>query len=253
MQTAAVIFFSQPGPRMIWQFGELGYDISIDDPCRVCNKPILWNYFGQARRKQLYDVYSAMINLRNNYSTFRTLDFNYMLSAAVKRMKLNDPSMNAVVLTNFSVYNQDATPSFQHTGTWYEYFTGDSITVSDVNAVLNMNPGEYRVYTDVKLDQPLITDAPASLEEILHDENSIQVFPNPSSDVVNVIFNSQSNDAVFIRILNAQGGVVWEKKTPVFFGQNTEKLSVGQFSEGIYYVLIQQGNYYQTSTLNVVK
>ena len=30
-----------PGPRMIWMFGELGYDVSINNPCRVCNKPIL--------------------------------------------------------------------------------------------------------------------------------------------------------------------------------------------------------------------
>ncbi len=60
MQGLAVIFLSQPGPRMIWQFGEYGYDIDIDYPCRVCNKPILWNYLQQGRRQQLLDVYTAM-------------------------------------------------------------------------------------------------------------------------------------------------------------------------------------------------
>jgi glycosidase len=253
MQTAAVIFLSQPGPRMIWQFGELGYDISIDDPCRVCNKPILWNYFGQARRKQLYDVYSAMINLRNNYSTFRTLDFNYMLSGAVKRMKLNDPSMNAVVLTNFSVYNQDATPSFQHTGTWYEYFTGDSIVVADVNAVLNMTPGEYRVYTDAKLDQPQIADAPVSLNELIHDETSLLVYPNPTSELVKLKFEGKSNAAAFIQIIDQSGKVLWSKKSLCFVGENIEQVNVESFPSGIYSVIIQQGNYFQTAQLNVVK
>jgi 1,4-alpha-glucan branching enzyme len=251
MQTAAVIFFSQPGPRMIWQFGEVGYDISIDYPCRVCNKPILWNYFTEARRKQLYDVYAAMMHLRNTYSTFTTLNFNYMLSGAVKRMKLNDPSMNAVVLTNFSVNNQDATPSFHHTGTWYEYFTGDSILVSDVNAVLNMTPGEYRVYTDVRLEQPEITDAPVSLDELVIEEESLILYPNPSKEEVSVSFKSNSTSAVQIVVIDTQGKTILEKKLPVLFGENTEKLNLNGISAGTYSVLVIQGNNIQTAQLNI--
>jgi pullulanase/glycogen debranching enzyme len=251
MQTAAVIFFSQPGPRMIWQFGELGYDISIDVPCRVCNKPILWNYFTEARRKQLYDVYAAMMHLRNTYSTFTSLNFNYMLSGAVKRMKLNDPAMNAVVLTNFSVNNQDATPSFHHTGTWYEYFTGDSILVSDVNAVLNMTPGEYRIYTDVRLEQPEITDAPVSLDELVIEEESLILYPNPSKEEVLVSFKSNSTSAVQIVIIDTQGKRILEKKLPVLFGENTEKLNLNGISAGTYSVLVIQGNNIQTAQLSI--
>ena len=251
MQTAAVIFFSQPGPRMIWQFGEVGYDISIDYPCRVCNKPILWNYFAEARRKQLYDVYAAMMHLRNTYSTFTSLNFNYMLSGAVKRMKLNDPSMNAVVLTNFSVNNQDATPSFHHTGTWYEYFTGDSILVSDVNAVLNMTPGEYRVYTDVRLEQPEITDAPVSLDELVIEEESLILYPNPSKEEVSVSFRSNSTSAVQIVVIDTQGKTILEKKLPVLFGENTEKLNLNGISAGTYSVLVIQGNNIQTAQLSI--
>jgi hypothetical protein len=253
MQTAAVIFFSQPGPRMIWQFGEVGYDISIDNPCRVCNKPILWNYFSQARRRQLYDVYSAMMNLRKNYPTFRSLDFNHSLSGAIKRMKLNDPSMNAVVLTNFSVNNQNAIASFQHVGTWYEYFTGDSIVVTDVNAGINMTPGEYRVYTDVKLDQPQITDAPVSLDEIYYDETSLLVYPNPTSAFVKLKYEGKSNSAALIQLINQNGKVVWNKKTLCFMGENIEEVNVESFPSGIYSVIIQQGNHYQTALLNIVK
>ena len=251
MQTAAVIFFSQPGPRMIWQFGELGYDISIDVPCRVCNKPILWNYFTEARRKQLYDVYAAMMHLRNTYSTFTSLNFNYMLSGAVKRMKLNDPAMNAVILTNFSVNNQDATPSFHHTGTWYEYFTGDSILVSDVNAVLNMTPGEYRIYTDVRLEQPEITDAPVSLDELVIEEESLILYPNPSKEEVSVSFKSNSTSAVQIVIIDTQGKRILEKKLPVLFGENTEKLNLNGISAGTYSVLVIQGNNIQTAQLSI--
>lgn len=38
MQQAAAFFFTIPGPKMIWQFGELGFDYSIEYNGRVGNK-----------------------------------------------------------------------------------------------------------------------------------------------------------------------------------------------------------------------
>ena len=244
MQTAAVIFFSQPGPRMIWQFGELGYDISIDVPCRVCNKPILWNYFTEARRRQLYDVYSAMMNLRKNYSTFRSLDFDHSLSGAIKRMKLNDSSMNAVVITNFSVNNQNAIPSFHHTGKWYEYFTGDSLMVTDANAGINMTPGEYRIYTDVRLSKPVITDAPASLNELNLDAFELNIFPNPTTDKVTLQFTSETITTSEIILLNMKGEVVRSEKNLVNSGMNSIETSFSELPKGTYHLLLKVGNSY---------
>ena len=31
----AAFFFTVPGPKMVWQFGELGYDVSIDENGRT--------------------------------------------------------------------------------------------------------------------------------------------------------------------------------------------------------------------------
>ncbi len=53
MELAGAFFFTVPGPKMIWQFGELGYDYSIDDPCRVCNKPIRWDYIRGPSKRNL--------------------------------------------------------------------------------------------------------------------------------------------------------------------------------------------------------
>ena len=32
MSQAAAFFFTVPGPKLMWQFGELGYDYSINFP-----------------------------------------------------------------------------------------------------------------------------------------------------------------------------------------------------------------------------
>ncbi len=59
---------------MIWQFGELGYDYSINycengtinNTCRTDPKPLKWDYPQNADRKKLYDIYSVMLALRNH-------------------------------------------------------------------------------------------------------------------------------------------------------------------------------------------
>jgi 1,4-alpha-glucan branching enzyme len=48
MEACAAFLFTVPGPKMIWQFGELGYDYSINFNGRTNSKPIRWNYFQEA-------------------------------------------------------------------------------------------------------------------------------------------------------------------------------------------------------------
>lgn len=244
MQTAAVIFLTQPGPRMIWQFGELGYDISIDNPCRVCNKPILWNYFTQARRRQLYDVYAATLKLRNDYETFRSLNFSYVLNGSVKKMKLSDPSMNGVVITNFDVNTQIGSPNFHHNGWWYEYFTGDSLNVSDVNMNFSLQPGEYRIYTDVRIEQPTITDAPVSIDEVMESHFPMSVFPNPSVSDLHVVFSANDMNAMELMVLNEAGQVVYSQKGTTNLGKNEVLLNVSDWKSGSYHVLLRVGQFY---------
>ncbi|MGD2035196.1 MAG: alpha-amylase family glycosyl hydrolase, partial [Bacteroidales bacterium] len=97
MEAAATFFFTVPGPKMVWQFGELGYDVDIDEPCRVCRKPIRWEYFDHANRYRLYQVFSALIRLRTEEDLFETTDFSLDVSSALKKMHLNSSSMNAAI------------------------------------------------------------------------------------------------------------------------------------------------------------
>ena len=59
MELDALFFFTVPGPKMIWQFGELGYDISIDQNGRTGEKPIKWEYLTDVDRHKLYHVLQA--------------------------------------------------------------------------------------------------------------------------------------------------------------------------------------------------
>jgi len=151
-ELTSVFFFTIPGPKMIWEFGELGYDISIDDPCRVCDKPILWNYYQNEARYRLYKFYETMIKLKISEDVFETEAFSLTTSGAVKHVVLESTDLDVVIIGNFDVKIQDGEPKFTKTGTWYDYFSGEEITNTDT--ILSLQPGEYKIYTSSQLEIP---------------------------------------------------------------------------------------------------
>ena len=233
----AALMLTTPGPKMIWQFGELGYDISIDYICRTCNKPILWNYFTENSRKRLYDVYKASIELRKSHPVFTGDDFTYSLNGAVKSLKLNDPSMNAVVIVNIDVNPQDKTIDFQHNGWWYEYFSGDSIQINGTS-IISLDPGDYKVFTDLKLDKPEILNT-LGFNEYEIANWDVNIFPNPSRDFLNITINGSKSKGIKYTIMNSLGKIIYQQ-TGTF---KRHQINIENLSTGNYFLILEQDNY----------
>lgn len=199
---ASAFFYTIPGPKMIYMFEELGYDISIDNPCRVCEKPILWNYYNDQHRQKIYFYMASMMDMRKKYEVFNTSNFTYALNGSSKRINLNGANMNATVVGNFAVTQNDVYPNFQHTGTWYNYFTGDTLTVSNATAPMSFAPGEWHIYTDVKLTDAAFMDV-ADVE--LLETKPFMVFPNPSTGWVDVLFDFPQGTSVEWSLRDVRG------------------------------------------------
>lgn len=202
VELAATFFFTIPGPKMIWQFGELGYDVSIDEPCRVCPKPLHWEYWENSYRQRLYKVFSALIELKKDHEVFNTANFSMAVQGAQKRINLNGDEMNVTVIGNFDVTSAEVSPNFQTTGQWYDYFSGESITVSDISANITLAPGEYHIYTDVQLETPNITSvfSPFSINEA-----NCTVYPNPSDGNFNFIISLTQPENVSLEVFDLNG------------------------------------------------
>ncbi len=241
METAGAFFFTIPGPKMIWQFGEMGYDISIDYGCRVCNKPILWDYITDNNRLRIYQVWSELIHLKKTYSAFSTDDYSLNVSGFAKRINLNDPTMNVTVIGNFDVNLGSVNPNFQHSGWWFEYFSGDSINVADVSSVIALNPGDYRLYTDKRLTTPEIIDGIG--EVYSQQQNNLFIYPNPSSANFNIETFLYTASDVSIEIYNVSGEQVYAEQLQnqpaglLSFEWNTKTVKAG-----IYICKIVVGN-----------
>ncbi len=195
LELAGAFFFTVPGPKMIWQFGELGYDYSINYECRVCNKPIRWDYFENGKRQRIYQKWSAMIRLRREEPAFRTADFALSLDGAGKRIELNHESMDVRIIGNFGVEAREVYPDFSKTGTWYDYFSGEALEVTDLNEMIMLEPGQFRIYTTKELETPEITVGEDPVE-VLKGSGS-RVFPVPASGPLHVESDSELQSLVF--------------------------------------------------------
>ena len=164
---AAAFWALIPGPKMLWQFGELGYDysintcidgITINNNCRLDPKPIKWNYLQNPNRKTLHDIYSWLLKLRTipaYLSTFTTGTITYNLSGAFKWMEVYDNSLKIVVIGNFDVVAQTGSVTFPSSGTWTDYLNGAPINATGTPQSFTLQPGEYHVYLNTYLVLPV--------------------------------------------------------------------------------------------------
>ena len=147
---AAVLLFSLPGPKMIWQFGELGYDYFLGSSAeegRLDKKPVRWDYYDDAERKALHDVFEKMITLKKeNEALFNTSNFTCELKEPFKYITLLSANKSAVAMANFDVVEATRNVNFSNTGLWKDYFSGQEITVSSPIASITLAAGEYRLY-----------------------------------------------------------------------------------------------------------
>lgn len=249
---AGAFFFTVPGPKMIWQFGELAYDFSIfypcgTDACKTDPKPVKWEYYNDSRRLNLYKTWAELINLKKNYDAFSSNDFTIDAGNALKTIKINHTQMNVVITGNFGVTQASYNPGFQNTGKWYDFFSGDSITVSDVNMSVSLLPGEFKIYTTQKLPTPEAGIATSIFEkdenELPVDFNLDQNFPNPFNPSTKISFSIPQSGMVNLAVYNSVGELV---KVLV-----NEQMSQGKYnvdfdaaglSSGIYfYRLVSEG------------
>ncbi|MFD2581565.1 alpha-amylase family glycosyl hydrolase [Pedobacter vanadiisoli] len=149
-ELAAAFLFSIPGPKMIWQFGELGYDINIDFNGRTGEKPIKWDYYADPNRKALYDAYARFIRLKKNNSIFNSINSAYSLAGGIKYIRLTEGSNTVVVVGNFDVVSQTAHIDFGSSGVWVDA-VGSSINLASNSYNRTLAPGEYHIYSKTAL------------------------------------------------------------------------------------------------------
>ncbi len=173
MGAAGAFFFTLPGPKMIWQWGELGYG-GPDDEClpeqdecpggRTDNRGLGWDYLDTQAGRDLYNTWSNLMQLRQAQSVFTnpntSVRFNLNRADGGKWIHLVEPvaqgedpleawvignfdTAEKTVSTGFTCSTNDGCPSLL-----YDYFSGETITYGQFFNGVSLAPGTFRVYTD---------------------------------------------------------------------------------------------------------
>ncbi|MFY9310492.1 MAG: M43 family zinc metalloprotease [Bacteroidia bacterium] len=103
--------------------------------------------------------------------------------------------------------------------------------------VFTSNGGNNIYIDDINLDMD------ASINNLEDISNSIQLFPNPASDQVNIAFNLNSTREMNISIINLLGQTIYTAGKQTFYsGENTITLDVKGLSPGSYFVAVSHDN-----------
>jgi glycosidase len=249
-----------PGPKMIWQFAELGYDYSINycsngtisDGCRTSAKPIRWDYDEVIERYKLYQVVSALNHLKRTEPLFSTTNFSTDLSGMAKRIHLNGSNKNAVVAGNFNVTAMTVTPGFQHAGTWYDYFSGEAIEVTTTGQQFTYQPGEYHLYFDQAMQGP--DTGTVDLKEVMQlFDIDFLVYPNPASDKVIVGLQLPTTSTVHLEIIDIMGSVLKVETETVSSGNQVIHFDTSALPAGVYILRCSTGQFQGTTRLVIRK
>lgn len=213
-----------PGPKMIWQFGEIGFDYSINDfGGRTNPKPSAFGWLSLPHRQAAYDKSSKIVTLKRLYpNAFQQGNFQLNIGAgdwnAGKRIALTHADLDMVMLGNFLPGSSiTAYPNFTKTGVWYELLTGEELTVTNTNMTVSINAGDVKIYTDRKVN---IGSSVGKVKTNI----DCTIYPNVTSGKVWI---STPTEVKNVNIYNAQGALQRSYK-------NTSEIDASDLSSGMY-------------------
>lgn len=248
MKLSIAFFYTLPGPKMKWQFQELGYDIDINFNGRTGNKPLPWGednlgYYEDEERQKLLNTHRAIMNFVQEFradlgETALSTDY----STNVKSIVYDNAENDIVIVGNFDRTDKFGTVPFTQTGVWFDYFAKGSINVTNTSESILFEAGEFRVYTTVQPTYEPEDDLLPFIED-LDDITSLDdfalgttIFPNPAEDVLNVQFRNEIPQKV--TLVNLLGEEVSE------FTPNSSQLSIptSNLNSGLYFLIISDNN-----------
>jgi hypothetical protein len=258
MKTAGALFFGIPGPKMIWQFGELGYDVSINtcpdstisDDCRLSNKESAFALGMQEniRRVQLYDTWSRILSLRNTEKIFHTSNFSVNLSSELKYIKLlsednNEIISEVLIIGNFGLESIKIPINLFPDGDLYDIFNNNMSVDKSVLSESPLQPGHFFIIADGKTK--IEDDYGLTLISENRANSDYKIFPNPFTEKLNISLPSW--DKYQITLIDSNGKKIYNSE---YEGDFLTK-DVSEFSEGMYFLEVKSGT--ESLTFRVIK
>jgi hypothetical protein len=240
------VFFLIPGPKMIWQFGELGYDYSIDFNGRVGNKPIRWDYQQDESRNKVYKAWSEILRLRMADDIFSSgaTDVSLNLGPSLKTYWLEKDGEYAYIAANLDTETREASLLMPKDTVYYDFWTGNTIQTEIINGdpryPITMEPGSFKIFTTKKFDKPSEGGLVVSVDEFEDNLPSAtlleQNYPNPfnPSTTINYFLKNPSRVEISVFDMNGRKVATLVNAANTNSGWHQVSFDASNLSTGIY-------------------
>lgn len=262
-------FFTIPGPRMMWQFGELGYgggpneclkpgdgngDCLASDPGRTGAKPIRWEYYSDPNRKALYDTWSAIINLRMDHPVFHSTSTHVTMDVGgtVKQIRLSHSTMDVTIVGNFGVTQQNPNVTFSKTGTWYDFFGETTYQVNNTTQQITLAPGQFYIFTSENTTSTSVEELPEGDQPLAYE--LAQNWPNPFNPTTVIRFQLPESSEVRLEVYDLLGRRVATLSDGMMqAGAHTVNFDASGLSSGVYVYRLESTSGVLTRKMTLLK
>ncbi|MDN3606824.1 alpha-amylase family glycosyl hydrolase [Kaistella yonginensis] len=245
------VFLTVPGPKMIWQFAELGFDKSIytcengtvntendtiPGDCKLDKKPSAFGlaYDVDTSRKSVYEVWAKILALRLSNDVFNTKTFTVESGNLMPRIYISNAATastlkNVVVLANFTLTAQNIVPDFPYTGNWVNLMDNNSLSVTSTTAPITIEAGGFRIFGNA---------AALGTDEIVGNKNavSLRLTQNPVSNGSATVRYTHAKNGT-LAIYDLAGTLVKTVKVSKDSGDDT--ISINGLKAGIYLIQLK--------------
>jgi len=260
LQAMGAVHLLVPGPKMIWHFGELGWNsslwtcnngvVSYSSPdCKLDTKPQpQWtgNWLTDTNRSAIYNSWAKMIDMKKTENVFENEKTHENGTYAWNIGNTGHPRLDVwtsttqtaalsyvFVLTNFTDNTYNVVGGFPFTGTWANLMDNTTFNVSNVNMNISIEPGGYRVFGNRAL---LNNDTFDALD-------FVSLSPNPASTyfTINTLVEK-------VQIYSITGQLVKSFSSASI----NDSFSIEDLTKGVYIVKISDANN-REKTLRLIK
>lgn len=243
-----------PGPKMIWHFGDLGWEkslwtcnagnVSYSSPdCKLDTKPQpQWtgNWLTDTNRSAIYNNWAKMIDLKKNQNVFENGTFAWNIGNTghprldVYTSTTQTSTLSYVfVLTNFTDSTYNVAGGFPFTGTWANLMDNSTFSVTNQSMNISIEAGGFRVFGN----QQILNN------ETFDTSEFITMSPNPAST-----YFTLNSDVEKVQIFSITGQLL---KSFSKVASNNQ-YSIADLNQGVYLVKITDANYHE-KTMRLLK
>jgi len=244
------------GPKMLWQYEEMGYDFTIcfssgdpasqtandGDHCyRTDSKPIPENlgWFQNSLRMGAYKKIAQMLELRKRFDSMflnGTCTLTGGTGASARYVQWSYGTDKMVVAGNFNVdggtqYTGSVTCApFNATGTWYDYYAQTTLNVTSASQTITLAPGEIKIFTNTYQSLPNIPDEYdyTDVETVYNNNFDCTIFPTVTRSEI-FVESSQNINRIDVYSLRSE---------KVMSIANKNVINVASLPSGLYLMVV---------------